>query len=59
MRRNWNLQTLLVEMENGATPLENKFVGFLEGEAQSYHMIQKFHTKGFKRNKTHVHTQKT
>ena len=46
-------------MENGATPLENKFVGFLEGEAQSYHMIQKFHTKGFKRNKTHVHTQKT
>ena len=40
-------------------PFGKQFVGFLEGEVQSYHMIQKFHAKGFKRNKTHVHTQKT
>lgn len=38
-------------------PFGKQCVGFLESEAQSYHMIQKFHTKGFKRNKTYVHTK--
>lgn len=39
-------------------PFGKQFVGFLESEAQSYHMIQKFHAKGFKRNKTYLFTQK-
>ena len=38
-------------------PFGRQFVGFLESEAQSYHMVQKFHTKGFKRNKIYVHTK--